>query len=114
MNKKLILKLIILIIILWILVIILDCLRIQKLDENNGGIPIITIFVKNYEKNNSRETPLGYVESKQTGTTYIGIGYTITYYNKQQFLNSEPVSIVYFGYSLKLFGFIPISGREDI
>lgn len=114
MKKKLIFKLIILIIFLWILVIILDCLRIQKLDENNGGIPIITIFVKDYKKVNSYETPLGYVESKENGTTYIGIGYTVTYFKKQQFLNSEPASIVYFGYSLKLFGFIPISGREDI
>ena len=114
MNKKLNFMLIILLIILWILLVFLDCYRIKKSGENNGGTPIITIFVKDYEKIDSGETPEGNVEIKETGTTYIGIGYTVTYFKKQQFLNYEPASIVYFGYSLKLFGFIPISGLEEI
>ena len=110
MNKKLILKLIFILIILWILLIVLDCYRL----EHTGDTPIITIFVKDYEKIKSMEIPNGYFEEKEKGTIYVGLGYTKTYYNKQHFINSEPSSIAYLGYSIKLFGFIPISGREEI
>lgn len=108
MNKKIILKIVILIFSLWAIFVIIDCFRMHNLGENSGGKPLITLYAKKYENIEQVETSDGKIEVGESGTIYIGLGYTKKYYKKWQI----DKSVAKLGYSLDLFGFITIDGFE--
>ena len=93
MNKKIILKIVILIFSLWAIFVIIDCFRMHNLGENSVE---------------QVETSDGKIEVGESGTIYIGLGYTKKYYKKWQI----DKSVAKLGYSLDLFGFITIDGFE--
>lgn len=90
--------------IIWMIYIYIDCIRISNFHDK----PLITISEKNYDNVERMEYPNENIVYGEYGTIYTGLGYTKKRYNIWQLDKelSRP------GYSVHLFGFIPISGFE--
>lgn len=112
MKNKLVKKIILIICIIriisiiWMTFIYVDCIRISNFHDK----PLIVINEKNYDNVRKIEDIYESIEVGEYGTIYTGLGYTKKRYQKWQLDKSLSRA----GYSVYLFGFIPVSGFEFI
>lgn len=78
---------------IWVILVIIDCIRLGSLLNGfKGKQPIITIGSKEYSDSNG------------SGTEYIGLGYSVNYYNSNHAMGYKA--------EVKLFYTIPVTKYE--
>lgn len=108
MNKKIVKvigNIILIIFMLWVILVIVDCYRINNYESK----PLITIATKEYENVRQIEDNGNVIEIGEEGIIYTGLGYVKKCYRKWQGTRE----LKHWGYSLVLFGFITIGGMEE-